>query len=74
MKIFSLPIKKKKKKKKNVKVLYIVVYIYTFNNRLFHEKGCAGKLTKMCEWNCMLSFKSIQNAVRVNVLADIALL
>ena len=21
----------------------------TFNNRLFHEKGCAGILTKVCE-------------------------
>ena len=31
-----------------VKVLFIVVFC-TFNNRLFHEKGCAGKLTKKCE-------------------------
>ena len=29
-------------------VFYCRVFC-TFNNRLFHERGCAGKLTKMCE-------------------------
>ena len=30
-------------------LFFFLFFFFTFNNRLFHEKRCAGILTKMCE-------------------------